>query len=86
VRWLGSDLVEAGQELVGVGQGWRDQDPDLLAGGSERFREREAAAEGVTVGILVAEDQDLLVGIDQVLDLVVQVGGLALGGGYRSSP
>jgi hypothetical protein len=84
VRRLGSDFTEAGQECVDVGQRRRDQDPDLFAGGAQRLRERQAAAEGVTVGILVPEDQDLLVGVDELLDLVVLVGRFALGGGYVS--
>jgi hypothetical protein len=43
----------------------------VLAGGAQRLRECQAATERVTVGILVSEDQDLLVGLDQVPDLVV---------------
>jgi hypothetical protein len=51
---------------------------------TERLGEGEAAAEGVAVGILVAEDQDLLVRIDQILDLVVKVRLVGLGVGYRA--
>jgi hypothetical protein len=43
----------------------------VLACRSQRLRESKAAAERVAVGVLVAEDQDLLVGFDEVLDLVV---------------
>jgi hypothetical protein len=35
------------------------------------FSERKAAAERVAVSVFVAEDQNLLVGLDEVLDLVV---------------
>jgi len=35
----------------------------VLARGAQRLREREAAAERVAVGVLVTEDQDLLVGL-----------------------
>jgi hypothetical protein len=45
----------------------------MLSGGSQGLRERQAAAERVPVGILVSEDQDLLVGLDQLPDLVVLV-------------
>jgi hypothetical protein len=36
----------------------------VLAGGTQSFREGKAASERVAVGILVPEDQDLLVGVD----------------------
>jgi hypothetical protein len=45
----------------------------VLARPAQGLREREAAAEGVAVGVLVAEDQDLLVGLDELLDLVVMM-------------
>jgi hypothetical protein len=45
----------------------------VLARPAEGLRERQAAAEGVAVGVLVAEDQDLLVGLDELLDLVVMM-------------
>jgi hypothetical protein len=43
----------------------------VLARGPQGLGEGEAAAERVAVGVLVSEDQDLLVGVDEVLDLVV---------------
>ncbi len=43
----------------------------MLPRGLQRLSEREAAAERVAVGVLVSEDQDLLVGLDELLDLVV---------------
>jgi len=49
----------------------RDHDRHRLAGGAKRLTERQAAAQGVPVGVLVAEDQDLLVGINELFDLVV---------------
>jgi hypothetical protein len=51
----------------------RDDDPDLFAGGPQRLTKSEAAAEGVAISVLVAEDQDLLVGVNELLDLVVLV-------------
>jgi hypothetical protein len=45
----------------------------VLAGGPQRFREREAAPERVAVGVLVAEDQDLFVGVDELFDLVIEM-------------
>jgi hypothetical protein len=45
----------------------------VLASRPQGLREREAAAQGVAVRILVSEDQDLLVGLDEVLDLVVLI-------------
>ena len=62
-----------------------DQHPHVLARRAQSLREREAAAEGVAVGVLVTEDQDLLVAVDELLDLVVEAAGLALRGGYRWS-
>jgi hypothetical protein len=43
----------------------------VLARGTQGLSEREAAAERVPVGVLVTEDQDLLVGLNELLDLVV---------------
>jgi hypothetical protein len=60
-----------------------DQHPYVLARGAQRLREREAAAERVAVGVLVTEDKDLLVGFEELLDLVVKAACLALRGGYR---
>lgn len=54
----------------------------MLARRAQRLGERQAAAEGVAVGILVAKDQDLLVGLDELLDLVVLMARRALGGSY----
>jgi hypothetical protein len=45
----------------------------LLAGGPQSFGERKAAAEGVPVRVLVAEDEDLIVGVDELLYLVEDV-------------
>jgi len=45
----------------------------VLARGAQRLGERKAAAERVAVGVLVAEDQDFLVGGDELPDLVVKV-------------
>jgi hypothetical protein len=44
----------------------------VLAGSAQSLGKREAAAEGVPVRILVAEDEDLLVRVDELLDLVVE--------------
>src|SRR5260370_39251883 len=79
-RWLHIDLLESRQERVHVRQRWRYDHPRVLACGSQGFGESETAAEGVAVGILVSEDQDLLVGVDEVLDLVVLVACLRLRG------
>jgi len=62
-----------------------DQDPHMLARGAQRLGEGEAAAECVAVGVLVTEDQDFRVGVEELLDLVVETAGLALRGGYRCS-
>ena len=82
MRRLGLYVLEAREEPVHLRQRWRYEHPDVLALGAQRLREREAAPESVAVGVLVAEDQDLLVGVDQVFDLVVQVGLVAFDGGY----
>ena len=60
-------------------------DEDDRAELTNRLREREAAAERVAVRILVAEDQDVVVCVEQLLDLVVKVGDLGLGGYVVSS-
>ena len=52
-----------------------DEHGHVLACGAQRLRESEAAAQRVAVGVLVTEDQDLLVGLDELLDLVKDVGG-----------
>jgi hypothetical protein len=52
----------------------RDEDPHLLAGRAKRLSERQAAAQRVPIGVLVAEDEDLFVGLDELLDLVVAIG------------
>ena len=62
-----------------------DEHPHVLARRAQSLREGEAAAEGVAVGVLVTEDQDLLVGVEELFDLVVEAAGLALRGGYRWS-
>jgi hypothetical protein len=63
----------------------RDQHPHVLAGGPKRLSEGEAAPERVAVSVLVTEDQDLLIGVEELFDLVVEAAGLRLRGGYRSS-
>ena len=63
----------------------RDEHPHMLARGAKRFGEGEAAPERVAVGVLVTEDQDLLIGVEELFDLVVEAAGLGLRGGYRSS-
>jgi hypothetical protein len=62
-----------------------DEHRHVLACGAQRLREGEAAAQRVAVGVLVTEDQDLLVGLDELLDLVVEADCFALRGRYRSS-
>jgi len=47
----------------------------VLAGRAKSLRERKAAAQGVTVGVLVAEDEDLAVVVDQRLELVERLAG-----------
>ena len=64
------DLVEAGQPCVHRRQGVRDHDPDGLAVRAERFGEGKAAAQGVAVGVLVSENQDLAVAVDESFELV----------------
>ena len=79
------DVVEARQKRVHLRKRRRDQHPHMLAGSLQCLRECEAAAERVPVRILVAEDQDLLVGLDQLPDLVVERSRLRPCGGYRST-
>ena len=83
---LGLDVVEAGQERVHVRQGRRDQHPHPLASRAQSLRKSKAAAKRVSIGILVPKDQDLVVRVDELLDLVEQVGNLGLGGGYGVVP
>jgi hypothetical protein len=54
----------------------------VLAPRPERLGKREAAAKRVPVRILVAEDEDLLVGVDELLDLVELIAKSGLGGSY----
>src|SRR5205807_5423968 len=61
----------------------RYEHPDVLALSTQRFREREAAAERVAVGVFVTEDQDLLVRVDELLDLVVDMQFVVFDGRYR---
>ena len=75
MRRLRPYLSETRHERVHLRKWRRDEHPHVFAGGPERFGESEAAPERVAIGILVAEDQDLLVGVDQLLDLVKDVGG-----------
>jgi hypothetical protein len=75
VRGFSLDVFEAGQKFVHLREGRRDEHPHVFAGSAQSLSEREAAPKGVAVGILVTEDQDLLVGVDQLLDLVKDVGG-----------
>src|SRR4030088_2208811 len=73
VRGFPLDIIEAGQERIHVRQRRRNEHPDLLPRRTQRLGERQAAAKGVAVCVLVPEDQDLLVGVDELLDLVVKV-------------
>src|SRR5207245_6938880 len=82
MRWLRLDVLESGKERVHRGQGRRDEHPYLFAFRAQRFSERKTAAEGVAIGVLMTEDQDLLIGVNQVLDLVIQIASLALRLGY----
>src|SRR5882762_9503308 len=83
MRRLGQDLVKSRKERIHLRQRRRDEHPHFFAGGLQRLGEGKAAPERVSIGIFVAEDQDLLVGLDQLLDLVVD-GRRPLGGGYDS--
>jgi hypothetical protein len=80
--WLGKDLLEAGEECVHLRQRRRYENPDVLAFATKGVGESQAAAEGVAVRVFVAEDQDLLVRVDEVFDLVVKVRPVAFRGGY----
>jgi hypothetical protein len=82
MRRLFSDVVKAWEEVVHGRQWRRNENRHLLARGAERLSKRKAAAKRVSIGVFVAEDEDLLVGVDEILDLVVLVGALAPGGGY----
>jgi hypothetical protein len=57
----------------------------MLPGRSKRLGKRQAAAERVAVRVLVPEDQDLIVGVDELFDLVVEISTFALRGGYGST-
>src|ERR1041384_2440956 len=82
VRRLGLDIVETWKERVHRWQGRRDKHPDVFALGTKRFGERQAAAERVAVGVLVTEDQDLLIGLDEIPDVVIEVRFVPRRGGY----
>src|SRR5713226_6333019 len=86
VRRLGQDVTETRQELVHLRQRRRYEHPNFLARDAEGFSECQAASKRVSVGVLVAEDQDLLVGLDQLLDLVIDVRSLLRGGYFSASP
>jgi hypothetical protein len=43
----------------------------VLASRPQCLGKGQTAAEGVTVSVLVSEDEDLIVGVDELLDLVV---------------
>ena len=58
----------------------------MLARGAQGLGPRQAAAKGVAVGVLVPEDQDLVVRVDELFDLVVVMSGFAPGGGYLAPP
>jgi len=84
MRRLGPDLCKAGHEGIHLRERGRDEHPDVFARCAQRLRKRKAAPKGVAVSVLVTEDQDLLVGVDQLLDLVINVRRL-LSGGYAGS-
>jgi hypothetical protein len=73
VGGLLQDFAEAGEKRVHLRQRRRDEHPHLLAGRPQRLGKRQAAAERVSVSILVPEDQDVLISVDELLDLVVDV-------------
>ena len=54
----------------------------MLARRAERLGECKAAAQRVPISVLVTEDEDLLVGVDQLLDLAELVVDPGLRGGY----
>jgi hypothetical protein len=80
MRGIREDLLETGQEFVHLRKGRWDQHPHVFARAAQSLGKREAATKGVAVGVLVTEDQDLLVGVDELLDLVVDVRILLCGG------
>ena len=88
MRWLGLDVFDPGEKPVHRRERRRHQHPDVLALRPECFGEGKAAAKRVAVGVLVAEDQDLLVGLDEIPDVVIKVRFVPLRGGYGwgSSP
>ena len=86
MRRFGLDFLEPWQKRIHRRKRWRHEDPDVFALGPQSFRESQAAAERVAVGVLVAEDQDLLVRVDQVLDLVIQMRLVEFGGRYGFGP
>ena len=58
----------------------------MLACRAQRFGERKAATERVSVGVLVPEDEDLIVRVNELFDLVVAARGGALCRGYFEPP
>jgi hypothetical protein len=85
VRGLRLDVFESRKERVHRRKRRRNEHPDVFALRPQRLREGKAAAEGVTIGVLMTEDQDLLVRVDEVFDLVIQVARLTFGLGYEDS-
>jgi hypothetical protein len=51
----------------------------------ERLRKSQAAAKRVSIRVLMTEDEDLLVGIDEVFDLIELVVDAGLRGSYGLS-
>jgi hypothetical protein len=78
---LFQNFVKAWQEFVHLWQRRRYQHRRLLACGAKRLRKRQAAAKCVPIRVLVTEDEDLLVGIDEVFDLIE----LIVDAGFRGS-
>ena len=76
------DVAEPGQECIHLWQRRRDEHPYLLARRAERFGECKAAAKRVPIRVLVTKDEDLLVGVDQLLDLAELVVDPSLRGRY----
>src|ERR1700674_488447 len=85
MRRLFQDFVEARQEFVHLGQRRWNQHRRLLAGGAKRLRKGQAAAKRVPIRVLMTEDEDLLVGVDEVSDLIELVVDAGLRGGYGIS-
>ena len=81
MRWLFEDFVEARQELVHLRKRRGYQHRRLLAGKAKRLRKREAAAKRVPIRVLVTENENLLVGVDEVFDLIE----LVVDAGFRGS-